>query len=341
VELRHLRYFLVVAEELSFTAAAARLRISQPPLSQQIQDLETELKTPLFLRTSRKVELTPAGIAFLDHVRSILGQVGQAVEQTQAIGSGKSGKLDIGATGSVLLGPLASIIAHYSRQHPEVLVRLHEMAPLAQFDSLHARKTDISFLRSPTEDPELVTEVAWREQVWVALPTGHRLSKRDRLRLADLRNDDHVFLRLEDSPFAQYLRNCCVEAGFIPRISQQVVEAYSLTSLVAGGLGVALVPESVRHLSRRGVIYRPLCEPAPAADVKMVFRPDGNPVVARFVELARELLPAAPSLETVVAQATKIRVNKTSGDNPPHSGKHEQRAVRERRPRSRARASKW
>jgi len=213
--------------------------------------------------------------------------------------------------------------------------------PLAQFDSLHARKTDISFLRSPTEDPELVTEVAWREQVWVALPTGHRLSKRDRLRLADLRNDDHVFLRLEDSPFAQYLRNCCVEAGFIPRISQQVVEAYSLTSLVAGGLGVALVPESVRHLSRRGVIYRPLCEPAPAADVKMVFRPDGNPVVARFVELARELLLAAPSLETVVAQATKIRVNKTSGDNPPHSGKHEQRAVRERRPRSRARASKW
>ena len=336
MELRHLRYFLVVAEELSFTAAAARLRISQPPLSQQIQDLETELKTPLFLRTSRKVELTPAGIAFLDHVRSILGQVGQAVEQAQAVGSGKSGKLDIGATGSVLLGPLASIIAAYGRQHPEVLVRLHEMAPLAQFDSLHARKTDISFLRSPTEDPELVTEVAWREQVWVALPTGHRLSKRDRLRLADLRNDDHVFLRLEDSPFAQYLRNCCVEAGFIPRISQQVVEAYSLTSLVAGGLGVALVPESVRHLSRRGVIYRPLCEPAPAADVKIVFRPDGNPVVSRFVELARELLLAAPSLETVVADA-KIRANRNSSEDPPHGGKDEQGVVREKRRRSRVR----
>lgn len=334
MELRHLRYFLVVAEELSFTAAAARLRISQPPLSQQIQDLETELKTPLFLRTSRKVELTSAGIAFLDHVRSILGQVGQAVEQTRAIGSGKSGKLDIGATGSVLLGPLASIIAAYRRQHPEVLVRLHEMAPLAQFDSLHARKTDISFIRSPTEDPELVTEVAWREQVWVALPTGHPLSRRDRLRLADLRNDDHVFLRLEDSPFAQYLRDCCVEAGFIPRISQQVVEAYSLTSLVAGGLGVALVPESVRHLSRRGVIYRPLCEPAPAADVKMVFRPDGNPVVARFVELARKLLLAAPSLETVVADA-KIRASSNSSDDSPRTGKHEQRVVRERRRRTR------
>ena len=290
MELRHLRYFLVVAEELSFTAAAARLRISQPPLSQQIQDLEAELKTALFLRTSRRVELTTAGAAFLDHAKSILGQVGQAVEQTRAIGLGKTGKLDIGTTGSVLLGPLASIINAYSRRFPEVVVRLREMAPLAQLASLHARKTDISLLRIPAEDPELVNEVAWREKVWVALPRGHRLSKHGRLRLVDLRDEDHVFLRLEDSRFAQYLRDCCVEAGFIPRITQEVVEAYSLTSLVAGGLGIALVPESVQHLSRRGVVYRPLSEPAPAADVKMIFRPDGNPVVAGFVNLARLLL---------------------------------------------------
>jgi DNA-binding transcriptional LysR family regulator len=290
MELRHLRYFLVVAEELNFTAAAARLRISQPPLSQQIQDLEAELKTALFLRTSRRVELTAAGAAFLDHAKSILGQVGQAIEQTRAIGAGKTGKLDIGTTGSVLLGPLASIINTYSRRFPEVLVRLHEMAPLAQLTSLHTRKTDISFLRTPAEDPELVNEVVWREKVWVALPRGHQLAKHGRLRLTDLRDEDHVFLRLEDSRFAQYLRDCCVEAGFIPRITQEVVEAYSLTSLVAGGLGVALVPESVRHLSRRGVVYRPLNEPAPAADVKMIFRPDGNPVVAGFVDLARQLL---------------------------------------------------
>jgi len=310
MELRHLRYFLVVAEELSFTAAAARLRISQPPLSQQIQDLEAELKTALFLRTSRRVELTKAGAAFLDHAKSILGQVGQAVEQTRAIGSGKTGKLDIGTTGSVLLGPLAPIIAAYSRRYPEVLVRLHEMAPLAQLDSLHARKTDISFLRSPAEDPELVTEVAWREKVWVALPRGHRLLRHSRLRLGDLRDDDHVFLRLEDSRFAQYLRDCCVEAGFIPRITQEVVEAYSLTSFVASGLGVALVPESVRHLSRRGIVYRPLSEPAPAADVKMIFRPDSNPIVARFADLARQLLLATSSLEAIAAEDKKRQVNR-------------------------------
>src|SRR6266852_4830053 len=129
VELRHLRYFAVLAEELSFTAAAARLGISQPPLSQQIQDLEAELKTPLFRRTSRRVALTAAGAAFLDHARSILSQVGQAAEQARAIGSGRTGRLDIGTTGSVLLGPLGAIVAVYTRRYPEVAVRLHEMAP--------------------------------------------------------------------------------------------------------------------------------------------------------------------------------------------------------------------
>jgi DNA-binding transcriptional LysR family regulator len=296
MELRHLRYFAVLAEELSFTAAAARLGISQPPLSQQIQDLEAELKISLFRRTSRRVELTAAGTAFLDHARSILGQVGQAVEQARAIGSGKTGTLDIGTTGSVLLGPLGAIIAAYTRRYPEVVVRLHEMAPTAQLASLHARKTDISFLRTPAEDLEdLLTELAWREKVWVAFPKDHPLAARARLHLGELRNEDHVFLRLRDSRFANYLRDCCVEAGFMPRITQEVVEAYSLTSLVAAGLGVALVPESVRNLSRREVVYRPLVEPAPSADVKMIFRRDRGAVAARFADVAREFLRSGPA----------------------------------------------
>ena len=303
MELRHLRYFMVLAEELSFTAAAGRLGISQPPLSQQIQDLEAELETPLFRRTSRKVELTTAGVAFLDHARSVLSQVGQAVEQARAIGSGRTGKLDIGTTGSVLLGPLGAIVAAYTRRYPGVVVRLHEMAPEAQLASLRARTTDISFLRTPVEDPDLVTELAWREQVWVALPEDHGLAAQTRLRLADLRNEDHAFLRLEDSRFANYLRDCCVEAGFMPRVAQQVVEAYSLTSLVAAGFGVALVPESVRNLSRRGVVYRPLAAPAPTADVKMIFRRDRGPAVKRLTEVAREYLRSGRSADRAEAAA--------------------------------------
>src|SRR5262245_29158348 len=165
MELRHLRYFLVVAEELSFTAAAARLRISQPPLSQQIQILEQELKTALFNRTSRRVELTAAGTAFLEHARSILTQTEQAAEQARAIGLGWTGTLDIGTTGSVILGPLAPLIAACRAHAPQVVVRLHELPPQAQQASLHARRTDISFQRKPADDPDLVVELAWREEV--------------------------------------------------------------------------------------------------------------------------------------------------------------------------------
>jgi DNA-binding transcriptional LysR family regulator len=290
MELRHLRYFVAVAEELSFTAAADRLRVSQPPLSQQIRDLEGELRTALFVRTSRRVELTAAGTAFLEHARAILAQTEQAAEQARAIGVGQIGALDIGTTGSVLLGPLAQLIAAFSAQYPNVALRIHEMPPQEQQAALHARRTDISFLRRPTEDRDLRSELAWRERVGVALPRHHRLVKRHRIALANLKDEQHVFLRLRDSLFAQYLRNCCVEAGFVPRISQQVVESYSLTSLVAAGLGVALVPECIKNLSRRGIVYRALSEPAPNADVMMIYRPDHSAVVDRFIRLSRDFL---------------------------------------------------
>jgi DNA-binding transcriptional LysR family regulator len=164
------------------------------------------------------------------------------------------------------------------------------MPPQEQQAALHARRTDVSFLRRPAEDPDLVAELAWPETVAVALPERHPLAGCRRVSLPDLRDESFVFLRLEDSRFAQYLRDCCVEAGFLPRVSQQVVEAYSLTSLVAAGLGVALVPECVRALSRCGVVYRPLEEPALRADVKMVYRPDRGGVAERFIGLAREFL---------------------------------------------------
>lgn len=290
MELRHLRYFVSVAEELSFTAAANRLRISQPPLSQQIRDLERELRTTLLARTSRRVELTAAGVAFLDQARAILAQTEQAAEQARAIGLGRIGTLDIGLTGSVLLGPLGALVAAFSAEFPQVAVRLHEMSPQEQQGAVHARRTDISFLRRPADDPDLTNELAWPEKVGVALPERHPLAARRRIPLARLRGESHVFLRLRDSRFARYLRDCCIEAGFAPRISQQVVEAYSLTSLVAAGLGVALVPECVKRLSRPGVVYRSLAEPAPIADVRMVYRPDHSAVVGRFVGLARDHL---------------------------------------------------
>ena len=290
MELRHLRYFIALAEELSFTAAAQRLHISQPPLSQQIRDLEHELGAVLFLRTSRKVELTEAGTAFLAHARSIIASAELAATQVKAIGQGMTGALNVAATGSMLLGPLAALMADYRRRFPGVVIGLHEMAPEAQLNALATRAVDISFLRMPPEDAELVHETAWREPVGVFLPSGHRLAECGAIALAELHEDEHVFLRLRDSSFAVYLRQCCVEAGFIPRISQQVIESYSLTSLVAAGFGVALAPRSVSALSRPEVIYRDLVPPAPSADVSMVYQREPSPVLARFLAFARRFL---------------------------------------------------
>ncbi|CAM5774805.1 LysR family transcriptional regulator [Labrys miyagiensis] len=290
MELRHLRYFIALAEELSFTAAAQKLHISQPPLSQQIRDLEHELGTLLFLRTSRKVVLTEAGTAFLAHARSIIASAELAATQVRAIGQGMTGALNVAATGSMLLGPLAALMADYQRRFPAVVVGLQEMAPDAQLNALLTRAVDVSFLRLPPADAELMRETAWREPVGVFLPAGHRLAGRGAIALSELSDDDHVFLRLRDSTFADYLRKCCIEAGFMPRITQQVIEAYSLTSLVAAGFGVALAPRSASALSRPEVVYRDLMPPAPAADVSMVYPRDQSPVLTRFLSFARRFL---------------------------------------------------
>ncbi|MGJ4858962.1 LysR family transcriptional regulator [Labrys sp. La1] len=294
MELRHLRYFLAVAEELNFRAAAARLGVSQPPLSTQIQDLEYELKTQLFLRNKRRVELTAAGLAFRNYATAIIAQVDEAAEQTLAIGRGQIGTLDLATTGSVLMGPLAGLIARFGLQVPEVQVRIREMPPLEQEAALHTRKIDISFLRGPVGDPDLVTELAWKEKVGVALPQSHPLAGNSRIELSELRNEQFVFLRMKNSRFARYLKECCIEAGFDPNITQQVVESYSLLSLVAAGLGVALVPEAAKEMLRPGVVYRALVEPAPVADVIMLYRPDRSAVVTRFLSETREYFQSSP-----------------------------------------------
>ena len=289
MKFRHLRYFATLAEELSFTAAARRLHISQPPLSQQIREFEEQIGTSLFERTSRRVELTPAGMALLKRARSILDQVDAAGAEARAIGEGLTGTLDIGTTGSVLMGPLSPLLVHYRRLHPDVAVRLHELSPYDQIAALEARRTDISFVRTPIVGDELVDEPGWAEPVAVALPTGHPLTAREKLVLTDLADQDLVWLRLRDSGFAQYLRHTCIEVGFMPRISQEVVEAYSLASLVEAGFGLALVPNSIRNATRAGVVYRDLVDP-PQANVRMVYHHRHSAVLARFLTIARDFL---------------------------------------------------
>src|SRR5882724_4714573 len=183
IELRHLRYFVAVAEELSFTRAALRLRISQPPLSQQIQDLEAILKTQLLLRTSRRVELTAAGEALQARARSILEQVEAAARETVSIGQGETGRILIGATGSILGGGLAELLAAYRHEFPDVTTTLLEQSPKLQMRALSEKNTDISFIRLKPAGEDFASELAWREDVVVAMSNIHRLAGRKRIAL--------------------------------------------------------------------------------------------------------------------------------------------------------------
>jgi len=291
MELRHLRYFTALAQELSFTRAAQRLHVSQPPLSQQIKALEDELGTPLFVRTSRRVELTAAGEVFLGHAKSILERVEQARGQALAVGVGQLGHLEIGLSGSLLLGPLPQLIVAYRRSFPGVAVVLHEMTPAAQLAALRDRRIDMSFSRTAVNDDFLVSELAWPDPVLVAMPRGHPLAARRKLELRDLASEEFVMLRLDSSGFARYLNECCIEAGFMPRASQQVVESQAIPSLVAAGLGVALVPASLQRVHRRGVEYRALAGSAPRADVYAIQRHgETSPVIRGFLDKAKEAL---------------------------------------------------
>ncbi len=288
MELRQLRYFTVLAQELSFTRAARKLHVSQPPLSFQIGNLETELGARLFDRTSRSVELSQAGKAFLPHALAVLARVEEARSHVKLVASGLQGRVKLGLSGSHFLGPLPSFIQQYRAERPGVEIVLYEMRPADHLSALREGWLDISISRQPLSDGQLQSRLLWRDPVVAALPRSHRLASRKKLRLADLKNEDFVFLRQDSSAFAQRLFEACVESGFAPRIVQQVVELPALVNLVAAGLGVALVPESVARLRDDAVASCRLSAGVPAGDVHALLRTDEpQPAVLGF---ARDLL---------------------------------------------------
>ena len=258
MEMRQLRYFTVLAQELSFTRAAHKLHVSQPPLSFQIASLEEELGTRLFDRTSRSVQLSAAGAAFLPHARAVLERLERARIQVKQVAQGFEGSVHIGLAGSHFLGPLPRFIAEFRQSRPKVDVVLHEMMPADHLQALHDGAVDISLLRSPSEHPGLRAQLLWRDPVVVALPLGHRLAGRKRIELADLQDDAFVMLRPGSSVYAQKVFDACVAAGFVPRVVQQVIEAPAMVNLVAAGLGVALVPASMARMHKDGVALCPL-----------------------------------------------------------------------------------
>lgn len=249
MELRQIKYFVAVSDELSFTRAAKKLHVSQPPLSFQIASLEAELGSRLFDRTSRSVQLSKAGEAFLPHAQAVLARLDEATRHVQRVAAGLDGRVQVGLAGSHFFGPFPRFIALFRTLRPAMEVALQEMTPNEQLGALQDARLDVCVSRNAMENNvHISAELLWRDPIVVALPPGHALSRRRRLALSELKNENFVSLRLDSSPFAHNSFKACVAHGFTPKIVQQVVELPAALNLVAAGLGVALVPASLtRH----------------------------------------------------------------------------------------------
>ncbi|KZC39314.1 MULTISPECIES: LysR family transcriptional regulator [Rhodanobacter] len=262
-DLRQLRYFVAVAEELSFTRAALRLHLSQPPLSQQIQSLEQDLGVRLLERTKRSVALTEPGRVFLEQARQILAKVDEARNQTVAAAAGYTGQLRLAYTVSVSFHPvMPRTLLRFGQIAPDVRLQLNEMYTEPQFAALLAGRIDVGFVRDEPVHPharDLRFSVIDREPLLLALPAGHPLAGRSRLHLAEVAGDAFVSQPRElAATLYDRLVKLATQAGFQPTITQHAQQITGLLALVAAGLGLALVPASMRAVRLVGVCYVPL-----------------------------------------------------------------------------------
>jgi DNA-binding transcriptional LysR family regulator len=290
MELRHLRYFVVLAEELHFGRAARRLFIAQPPLSQQIRQLEEELEVPLFRRTNRRVELTDAGQAFLREARHILVQVEEAKMLAQRTARGEMGELSLGFVSSAILELLPRLLYAYRERYPHIHVTLYEMRRDELIAALFSGQIQLGMLRPAIHSTELAAEVIQRESVLVALPAKHPLAARETIPLIELRNETFVMLpRHWGSSFYDLIISLCQSAGFSPNVTQEAGETHTIIALVSANIGVAIVPASAQFVHSRSVVYRHLEGNEPQIEMAMAWRVDNHsPVVQAFLELVRE-----------------------------------------------------
>ena len=296
IELRQLRYFVTVAEELHFGRAAARLHMTQPPLSQTIQGLETALGTQLFSRTKRSVTLTPAGAALLPEVQRILQQATALRDLAQRAASGASGRLALAFVSSADYSVLPPFLREFRVQYPQVHIELREATSDIQTEDLMQRRIDAGFLIPPLADKikiELDYMPVLSEPLILAFPSG-TLAARGKSAVALRVLGDLpliIFPRHIAPAFHDAILACFREAGLTPRIGQEAIQMQTIVSLVSAGMGMALVPQSVSKLMRPGVEYRALLDPTPQVETGLAWRRDNaSPVLLGFLDLLKKNL---------------------------------------------------
>ncbi len=290
MELRHLRYFIAVAEELHFGRAADRLHIAQPPLSLQIRQLEEEIGARLFERNKRRVALTAAGEVFLREALKTMAQIEEAVSQAQRASRGEVGQLVIGFIQSAAINVLPGILQTFRDRFPEVDIKLREATPTQVHNDLVDEQIHIGFLRPPINHDALECETVLNEPLLAALPQAHPLARQKKLALKSLSNERFILFPRAASPgFYDQLVSVCREAGFSPVIGQEAVQMQTILGLVAGGMGVALIPASIRSLRSDGVIYRELRELTAQAEMVVAWRRDNqSPTLHAFLNVIKD-----------------------------------------------------
>lgn len=280
MDLRHLRYFVAVAEELHFGHAAERLHIAQPPLSRQIRALEEELGLRLFDRNRNGVALTEAGKVFLLDVRRLFESLDVAVTRAQQAARGALGTLRIGYVGSAVYSGLPATVRSFRSRFPDVVISIRQMSPSEQVAALLEGRVELGFARAPVHEPSLRARVVLDEELIAALPEGHALAHHKQLALKRLASEPFLIASRARGPgFHDYVLSICRHAGFTPRIVQEGSHL-DVLSLVAAGMGVALVPESLRELRERDVRYRSLRE-HPRTQIVAITRTDKPSEVLR------------------------------------------------------------
>ena len=290
VELRHLRSFVVAAEELHVGRAAVRLHLTQPSLSRQIAALERDVGVPLFTRIRRRFGLTPAGEIFLAAAREIVRRADEAARDAQRAHRGELGTLRLGFVQSATFEALPRLLAAFRAAHPDVNLNVETMTTIRQLAALRAGHIDVGLLRPPVSEPTLTTRVISRDPLVAALPAGHPLAKRRRLPLAALADEPFVLYTRASGPSVQdVIIGHCMSAGFSPRIVQEAADVQTIVTLVGAGLGVSLLIAPTPPTDERTVAYRPISDDLPPWELALAWSTDNQtPVLSRFLAVAAQ-----------------------------------------------------
>ncbi len=294
MELRHLRYFVAVAEELNFTRAAEKLRLAQPSLTRQIHNLEDELGVRLLDRSRNQVSLTEEGRSFLVDARRLVALSLESVKSVQRFSRGESEQLNIGYLFKFNFDLLPVTLASFYQTFPETSVNLFDMSPAEQLRALEARKIDLGFvgLRPPHASKNtagLAWECVARHKVVVVLPESHSLAKKAKIKITDLKSLFFVAMSEQTHPGSRdWLSSICQGSGFTPRILQDVDLESGIMTFVAEGLGVTLAREQIKNLPHRGVVFRPLAGAAKADYWIAWHRENHSKALLQYIEVVKK-----------------------------------------------------